>query len=799
MAATLDDVVAAINAMGTASAARSAAESSEQIQRRLELLERENEKLERQKNLIDQRNDSKEKTAALRENEIKSLRNVESALETAIAAEKRKAVVDNELINNMKASITEIEKEIEALEQDTKNTDKNTAAKEKNKAAQDALANSISASVAVYGKHNTVNIANIKSTLESVKAAGLQGSAMAAAQGIAMGFVDTMISLAFAVDEASSAMMKQTGFSREQSMALMGNVQEMARYGVTAQDMQKAVGALQPVYTDFTSLATDQQNAVKDTASLLEKTGVSLADFGKGMQVSTKAFGQSATQATATARDLTDFSQLIGVSAQQMGADFAAAAPQLAKLGSDGTRAFKELARTSKITGLEISKLLRITDKFDTFEGAAEQAGMLNAALGGNFVNAMDLMMTTDPVERFEMIRDSILNTGLSFDDMSYYQRKFFAQAAGLEDVNDLALLMSGNMDSLAGANQKSSAEIERLQKRTEDFMTIGEKFKTLLQSLIPVITPLIDGLQATADWMRENTGTAKVLLGILGGFMLMATLAKLTTLFGGALQILGVGFASAGSAAGGAAAPLAASATQLFAIGAAVGIAAAGIGLMAWAFSKLNGEQLLGVGAALTAIAVAAVAAGIGGASAAPGILALGGAMLKLGIGLAVVTGSIALAAVGVKLMAEGFSSLFNAMSLEKLNALGGLLGTLAFPGNAIGIALSATAIGGLATTVGTLSAALHLVPLAKLKALGEFVAPPAGAPTAASMSGAALAPATAAAGARGAGAAGPVTVTAAAPNVSVNVTLDSEPIAHKAVVKVDDIVRNQARAHAT
>ena len=42
------------------------------------------------------------------------------------------------------------------------------------------------------------------------------------------------------------------------------------------------------------------------------------------------------------------------------------------------------------------------TNKFDTFEGAADQAGKLNAALGGNFVNAMDLMMATNPAERLE-------------------------------------------------------------------------------------------------------------------------------------------------------------------------------------------------------------------------------------------------------------------------------------------------------------------------------------------------------------------------------------------------------------
>jgi hypothetical protein len=108
-----------------------------------------------------------------------------------------------------------------------------------------------------------------------------------------------------------------------------------------------------------------------------------------------------------------------------MAANFAAAGPQLAKLGREGVKAFKDLAVASKITGLEVSRLLAITEKFDTFEGAAEQAGKLNAALGGNFVNAMELMTATDPAERFEMIRNSVLDAGLAFDDMSYYQRKF--------------------------------------------------------------------------------------------------------------------------------------------------------------------------------------------------------------------------------------------------------------------------------------------------------------------------------------------------------------------------------------
>jgi hypothetical protein len=114
----------------------------------------------------------------------------------------------------------------------------------------------------------------------------------------------------------------------------------------------------------------------------------------------------------------------IGVAPSKMASDFAAAGPQLAKFGSDGVRAFKDLAVAAKVTGIEVGRLMSITGQFDTFEGAATAAGKLNAALGGNFVNAMELVTATDPVERFNMIRDSILDAGLSFDEMSLLSKK---------------------------------------------------------------------------------------------------------------------------------------------------------------------------------------------------------------------------------------------------------------------------------------------------------------------------------------------------------------------------------------
>ena len=104
--------------------------------------------------------------------------------------------------------------------------------------------------------------------------------------------------------------------------------------------------------------------------------------------------GQSCMQAKQTSQALVAYAKDLGVSPKMMAEGYAKLSTQLAKLGKDGVRAFKDLARVQKITGMEMEKVLKLINEFDTFDDAATMAGKLNAALGGNFVNAMDMMIT---------------------------------------------------------------------------------------------------------------------------------------------------------------------------------------------------------------------------------------------------------------------------------------------------------------------------------------------------------------------------------------------------------------------
>jgi hypothetical protein len=298
---------------------------------------------------------------------------------------------------------------------------------------------------------------------------------------------------------------KTTGSSYEFSLSIAASTEKTRLFGASVKDTLAASQSLSEAFTDFNRLAPEvgQQTAVN--ATLMTKLGMSAGDVAKSYQNLNKSFNQTAAQSDRTMRELQALSQDIGIAPAKMASDFAGAGPQLAKFGSQGVQAFKDLAVASKVTGFEVSRLLSIVDKFDTFDGAAEQAGKLNAALGGNFVNAMELVTETDPVGRFNMIRDSILDAGKSFDTMSYYERKFFTEAAGLQDVGELALMLKGDMDSLNGEIGKNSASYEEAAKRARNLQSFQESLTKAFEAMIPVITPLVEFIEEFGKSLTEN------------------------------------------------------------------------------------------------------------------------------------------------------------------------------------------------------------------------------------------------------------------------------------------------------
>jgi hypothetical protein len=365
--------------------------------------------------------------------------------------------------------------------------------------------------------------------------AGLIGfGAALAVVGVTLSIFKKMFDLAVAVVDASNAFQKATGTSNEFASSLITVGNEVRRFGGTVEEVSASFQSLFTNVSDFTMMSKASREELIKTNTVLSKLGIANDDLAKSQQFMIKTMGQSAEQAAATSRELAAFASDIGVAPSKMMSDLASAGPQLAKFGRDATSTFKDLAQTAKITGIEINRLLAITDKFDTFDGAAEQAGRLNAALGGNFVNAMELLTETDPTKRFEMMTGAIKDAGKSFDEMTYFEAKFFAEAMGLSDVSELAMALSGNMDQVGKFTKKSSAEYEALAARAAKVQSFQEKMNMLMAQLVPIVEPLVDALMGISDWMAENMGIVKVaftlLIGLATGLAVAMTAVAIAT-----------------------------------------------------------------------------------------------------------------------------------------------------------------------------------------------------------------------------------------------------------------------------
>ncbi len=337
---------------------------------------------------------------------------------------------------------------------------------------------------------------------------GLLAAISGGAMSILGSFLNSIINLAIGLIDLENNFMKVTGASREMAAEVTTTYRALDEYGVT---MEEAGQAHQDLFNNMSNfnltVGPEQRAQLAATTATLVNYGVASADLTKGLQIQNKAFGLTGTALEEANRDLFTFAQEIGVAPAQMAADFASAGESLAKFGDDGIDTFKELARVAKITGMEIGKLKQMTDVADTFEGAATTAAKLNAAIGGNMVNAMDLMMETDPTARFEMMTGALKDAGLQFNDMSYYQRIYYAQAMGLKDVNELALVMSGRQDLLAGSTMKTAEEQEALAENSKTVQTFMEQLQAVLAQNADELLALIGGGQGLMEFLKNVPG----------------------------------------------------------------------------------------------------------------------------------------------------------------------------------------------------------------------------------------------------------------------------------------------------
>ena len=465
--------------------------------------------------------------------------------------------------------------------------------------------NSLLGTIASFGKMEGASDALAESFNKTFTAANIGASVLAKV-------AETTALLTYTTDEAIASFNVSTGAARLYANEIISLNNDLFLSGVTAGDAAAAFAAMSTNITDLKNISPSSRREISETVSILGEMGISADTTTSNIQFMQKSLGLAVSESAGYQRELFTLAQEIGMPPAEMAENFRNAAPQLAVFGKSAGKVFKDLQVAARASGLEVQELLNIVEQFDTFEGAAESVGKLNAILGGPFLNSMEMVMETDPTSRMRMLSDALNNAGRSFDDMTYYERRAITAAAGLSDVNKLALVMSGNFE-LAGIEvNKSASEIEDMAARQKEFSSITQDLTEIMMSFAfsvrPVITFVKELLSVTENVISSFNETGEAVTGVERSFgSLMATLgAGLVGIAAGAGIISGLG-------------------TVIFSIGSAIVTSAAGLA-----------ASILGVG---TAAATGGSAAAVG----ATGMLAFGAAVLGVGAGIALVISSLA------------------------------------------------------------------------------------------------------------------------------------------------------------
>ena len=539
-----------------------------------------------------------------------------------------------------------------------------------------------------------VEISNNKEKMDEFIRSGMRTFSLS---NVAFRLLENTIAQAAAVDKARAAFASATGTGYEYQRTLAEINQEGLEMELS---MERSVAGLTAVRQSLIGGATESktfQKALGLQIAEFEKLGIKADDVAGIMNDLQATMGISSGASIEMTKDIAMSAVQMGIAPSKMANDFSRASSTLAVHGRKSVEVFKGLAIAARNAGTDVESLLSISEKFDTFESAADSAGKLNAILGTTMSATEMLMMTEE--ERIETLIKTVQSTGQSFNQMDRFKQKAIAQAAGINDMAEANRIFGMSLGAYKEQQQEAN-EAARVQQVFADAMKatlpIQEKIAMALQKMAGNAA-MVDGMlrfaiqaveifSKVANFLSGDIGTVIIGLGIFS--KLLSVIPGVGALFTGFMQALGASFITTGAemevggglGAGGVAMLSAAStagAGPIMALGGAMlllGLAIAAVVLsfagLVYAFSFLNGDQITGAVVALIGVAAAVyLLVGALAAMANPftltGLTAMTGFLTSVGYaaaGIAALVGVIGAVAISVASMMDAGSGAVDA-----------------------------------------------------------------------------------------------------------------------------------------
>ena len=440
---------------------------------------------------------------------------------------------------NQKAKVTVLREELRKLKESLDEVNKNSKIQE---TGFNEMGSAFSKYADILGKEQKTLFGGlIKSTLDFRKESHSVGdffksfgSSLASAKdGLlsydkmidrAFGFMhQRMIMPTFEFAKAIAQVNKETGgFGKEfQSSTMTGfmgmqasNVGALGMYGVSLEKYGKAYGDLANKIGGFNDMSDKQRKILAANAAALETLGVSTDTYAK---LTTGFMGalQKNTLATRDAIEgLAKDAIALGKNVGQYTREFEQFMPKLIGYGREASTIFKEVSAFAQATkgAVQASDIMALSEKFQTFESAAESVSKLNAMLGGVSVNILDVM-GKDPAQIAMTVKRAANEANLEFDKLNIGYKRMLSEAFG-GDMQKAAAFYKMDLAEAQEYMDRSAATEKELEERKRASVAAQEKLNALLDNFKIGLTPILDmmnGISGVFTWLSQN---GKVLIG---------------------------------------------------------------------------------------------------------------------------------------------------------------------------------------------------------------------------------------------------------------------------------------------
>jgi len=355
--------------------------------------------------------------------------------------------------------------------------------------------------------------------------------------------VESTLALAVAQSEATTQIQRTTGVLDGYADSLSSLHQMNRVYGVSVHEAAEAISSLQNEVLAFSDYTREARDEMATLAALMAETGIETNTTAAAFQYLTAGLAMSGKEAGQTSLEIMQLATDIGVPPQKLLQELARTGPQLAAYGDEAVDVFLDMAVAAKALKMEIGELLEFTSQFDTFEGAATAVGKLNAIMGGNFLNSIEMVGMKEE-ERVEEVIKAMDAYGKSFDQMEKYERRAWANAAGIRDIataNKILGMSLSAYEEYAEKNKEAALTQEQLAQKAAKFQSIVDKLTNAFMSfgiaMGPIISLLGAMLSAAAKIINTfTTGAGPVVAGLIAISFGMETMAAASLTLGKAI-----------------------------------------------------------------------------------------------------------------------------------------------------------------------------------------------------------------------------------------------------------------------